>query len=155
MRGASFSHRWRFFSIAGFLLRPAEVGIRARRDSPEMNISAATSSSVFHSPCGSMRTLKLSPPSSTFARADDEMRVARTKVSRSYRSTSSPALTDLTYVPFFSSASLTSNKSAKSDAASRRTVSRTGFASWFRIVSSSWKPLPTARRRITDSFEST
>ena len=40
-------------------------------------------------------------------------------------------------------------------AASIRTFRSTGFASWLRIVSSSWKPSPTARRRTTDSLEST
>ena len=48
------------------------------------------------------------------------------------------------YVPFFSSASLTSNRSAKSLPASIRTVESTGFSSWLRIVSSSGKPSPTA-----------
>ena len=50
-------------------------------------------------------------------------------------------------------ASLTSNRSAKSLAASMRTVRSTACSSWFRIVSSSWNPSPTARRRITESFE--
>jgi hypothetical protein len=31
-----------------------------------------------------------------------------------------------------------------------RTRKSTGFPSWLRIVSSSWKPLPTARCRNTD-----
>jgi hypothetical protein len=59
------------------------------------------------------------------------------------------------YVPFFFSASLTSNRSAKSLPASIRTSMRTGFSLWFRIVNSSVKPWPTARRRITESLAST
>ena len=58
-------------------------------------------------------------------------------------------------MPFFDSASLTSNRSAKSESASITIVRSTGAASWLRIVSSSWKPLLTVRCRITESFEST
>ena len=35
-----------------------------------------------------------------------------------------------------------------------RTSRSTGFSSWLRIVSSSWKPPPTARWRMTDSLAS-
>jgi hypothetical protein len=45
--------------------------------------------------------------------------------------------------------------SAKSLAASMRTVRSTTLSSWFRMVSVSWNPPPTARRRITDNFAST
>jgi hypothetical protein len=46
---------------------------------------------------------------------------------------------------------LTSNRSAKSLSASIRTVMSAGTSAWLRIVSSSWKPSPTARCRITES----
>ena len=51
--------------------------------------------------------------------------------------------TRFAYEPFFCSASLTSNRSAKSLSASIRTVRSTGSSSWFRIDSFSGKPLPT------------
>ena len=44
---------------------------------------AATSSSVVHSPCGSIRILNVSPSSSTFAGAVAEIVVSRVNVSRS------------------------------------------------------------------------
>ena len=48
--------------------------------------------------------------------------------------------TRVEYFPFFASASLTSNRSAKSQPASTRTVRFAALSAWFRIVSSSWKP---------------
>jgi len=47
--------------------------------------------------------------------------------------------------------SLISNMSAKSASASTRTTTSAGSSAWLSSVSSSWKPLPTARRRTTDN----
>ncbi len=102
-----------------------------------------------------MRTLKVKPPSSSLARSDAEIMVARANVSRWYPRTRRPFSIVVEYFPFFFSASLTSNRSAKSQPASMRTVRLTGFSAWLRIVNSSWKPSPTARRLITESFAST
>src|SRR5918995_179772 len=59
------------------------------------------------------------------------------------------------YEPFFTRASFTSKRSAKSDAASIRTLASIGSSAWLRTVSSSWKPLATRRRRMTVCFAST
>jgi hypothetical protein len=50
--------------------------------------------------------------------------------------------------------SFTSKRSAKSAAASTWTVGSMGSAAWLRIVSSSWKPSPTARWRMIETFAS-
>ena len=64
------------------------------------------------------------------------------------------ASTWVSYEPSFFSASLTSNRSAKSESASTRIVRSDGSSLWLKIVSSSWKPSPTARCRMTESFGS-
>ena len=100
-------------------------------------------------------TTNVRPFSSIAAGAEAEIVVIRANVSRSYTRWRPSSSIRLVYVPFFFSASLTSNRSAKSESASTRTVSSIGSSAWFRIVSSSWNPSPTARWRITDSFAST
>ena len=92
-----------------------------------------------------MVTTNVKPFSSIVAGADAEMVVIRSNVSRSYTRCKPCSSTRFAYFPFFFSASLTSNRSAKSQSASIRTVSSTGSSAWFRIVSSSWNPSPTAR----------
>ena len=123
--------------------------------SVERSSSMATSSSVDHVPCGSISISKVRPPSSTMQSASRRSSSIATKVSRTYSSVSiwsdEPRRE---YEPFFSRASLTSKRSAKSQSASMRTTSSSGTASWLRMVSSSWKPLPTVRWRITDTLES-
>ena len=100
-------------------------------------------------------TTNVRPLSSIAAGAEAEIVVIRANVSRSYTRLRPSSSIRVVYVPFFFSASLTSNRSAKSESASTRTVSSIGSSAWLRMVSSSWNPSPTARWRITDSFAST
>src|SRR6266511_3760589 len=110
---------------------------------------------VVHEPCGSMRTVNVSPRSSMRAGWLVEMVVRRRRVSRSYPNERRPSSTRVVYLRFLASASLTSKRSAKSHSTSIRTVSSAGFSSWLRTVSSSRNPSARARCRITERLAST
>ena len=85
-----------------------------RTKRPPAPAAVTTSRSVVQEPCGSMVTTNVRPFSSIVAGADAEMVVIRSNVSRSYTRCKPCSSTRFVYFPFFFSASLTSNRSAKS-----------------------------------------
>jgi len=114
----------------------------------------STSIVVVHISCGSSSIWNVKPSSSNAHRFDDVITVSRLNDSRWYASTRALVSTRWANVPRLGTASLTSKRSAKSQAASIRMVRSTRACSWLINVNCSWKPLPTMRWRMTDSFES-
>ena len=136
--------RWSHLSRPARHVRAGALGAASIGPRPQAANAALTSRSVFHWPCA--RDLHLERQS---RRVDlrrlrrGDQRLARERLARVAEHEPCRARSGGGSVPFFFSASLTSNRSAKSLAASRRTSSETGLSSWFRIVSSSWKPSAT------------
>src|SRR6266540_1027512 len=116
-----------------------------------LSVTGWTKTQVFHSSCAGTRRRNVSPVSSALASRLARMRVSRWKSSRSYASTSVSPSTRAELVPFLVSASLTSKRSAKSAAASRRSSTSIGSEPWLITVTSSWKPSPIERLRMIET----
>ena len=144
--GASASQRSRSFSMFGRGRLAAREYFGRSCLSAEPSKAVTTLRSVVHSACGSIRISNVKPRSSSRAGAEAEISVARLNFSRSYTSRRRPSSTFAERLPFFSSASLTSNRSAKSQPASIRTFTSTGSSSWLRIVNCSEKSVPYRAR---------